>query len=90
MKPSTETDLAAKLLEIEKLLSRPDPRPEVADRIMDIMSTAQGAGANTATSSFILGQVFEILKPMRDVKTLKASRDRVKKELEKLTLAADE
>ena len=78
---STEQEIRRQLDEIDALLAaNPERRDAALDRIYAVMGVA-GAANNEARSSFILGQIFEALLPLRERASLLARRARLVKQL---------
>ena len=80
-----EKSLRAELAEIdERLLKLMGTHLDVSvmERIYDVMSVA-GAASDGAKASFVLGQIYEALLPMRDRARLTARRSRIVAQLQK-------
>ena len=78
---STEQEIRHSLDEIDALLAaNPECRDQVLDRIYSVMGVA-GAASEPGRASFVLGQIFEALLPLRERASLLARRARLVKQL---------
>ena len=78
-----EKELRAELEEIDAELAKEYKKEATLGRVAEIMSVG-GAAQDNSRASFVLGQVFEALRPERERRQLETKRERILKSLRQL------
>lgn len=80
MKNLTIEEIQGELAAIDSALAAlPGDRGTVLDRVVGIMTLAQAAGGDSTKATFVLGQVYEALYPVRTRERLESRRETIVK-----------